>query len=210
VAYLSIDELRGQLGGGNSPTVGFTPEYVEKMLHEIPEVRVVDRAAFILERTAGKRVLEFGASGLLHDKIIGNAAFYRGIDREPAPHVIPFDLDDVSHPWFPIAAYHDGSPWDIIIAGEVLEHLSNPGYFLTRLHQQYANVPLILTVPNAFSKVASQWLGKGIENVNRDHVSWYSPKTLSTLLSRVGYREGDLFWYGGTDARAEGLIVVTE
>lgn len=201
MSYATLDELRSQLGGPPAPSVA----YAEKMLHALPAFKSVNRAVFILQHCAGKRVLEFGASGPLHDGIVKAAASVLGVDREASDGVVAFDLDDVTQADLPAA----GHP-DLIVCGEVLEHLSNPGWFLTRLKRQFPGVPVILSVPNAFSAIAAQWIRKGRENVNADHVAWYSPKTLSVLLERAGYHGGDLYWYGGTDATAEGLLVVTE
>lgn len=210
MSYATIDELRSQLG---SPAkAAHSPEYVAKMLHPIPEAKSVDRAAFILERVKGKRVLEFGASGPMHDKIRAAATEYFGVDREDAPDrgVVGFDLDDVSKPHLPEWSQTLFVRLDVVVCGEVLEHLSNPGWFLTRLKEQQPNVPVIITVPNAFTSVGRGHLAKGIENVNRDHVSWYSYTTLKTLLGRVGYTIGEFYYYGGEGPTAEGLIVVTE
>ncbi len=71
-------------------------------------------------------------------------------------------------------------------------------------------IPVLITVPNAFATAGRQWLAKGKENVNIDHVAWYSPRTLATLLNRAGYTYADLFYYNGDGPTAEGLIVVTE
>lgn len=202
MSYDTLDDLRSHLG--KAPASTLTAEYRAKMLHPLPKFQAVDREAFILKHCTGKRVLEFGASGPLHEKIVTVAAKSWGVDREDGPGVMGFDLDDVSR---------DGVPnWDaeIIICGEVLEHLSNPGWFLTRLHRRHTGTPVIVTVPNAFAMAGMRWIQRGIENVNADHVAWYSPKTLSVLLERSGYTVGELFWYGGTDATAEGLLVVTE
>ena len=164
----------------------------------------MDRAKFILKHCEGKRVLEFGASGPLHDQIVKAAASCSGVDRRDSPGVQGFDLDDVDRSTLPSCEA------EIIICGEVLEHLSNPGYFLHRLKRQYPGVPVIVTVPNAFAKAGAQWLAKGVENVNGDHVAWYSPKTISVLLERAGYQVGELFYYNGDGPTAEGLVVVTE
>ena len=207
MSYASLDELRSHLGGG--PRAADDPAYRAKMMHPFPEATSVDRVAFILKHCEGKRVLEFGASGLLHEAIVKAAAEYMGVDREDrdGSHVYGFDLDDVSQAHVP-----DPFGWtpEILICGETLEHLSNPGWFLTRLRRDYPGVPLIITVPNAFSAAGQHWLTKGIECVNKDHCAWYSPKTLAVLLQRAGYTVGGLFWYGGTGPTAEGLVVVTE
>lgn len=204
-AYATIDDLRSQLG--RAPKASDSPAYREKMLHKLPETKVVqDRHAFVLEHVTGKRVLEFGASGPLHDQVKRAAASYLGVDREPAEGVIGFDLDDVALGYLP---EFDA---DIVLCGEVLEHLGNPLWFLTRLKRQFPTVPVLLTVPNAFAFAAAgkSWLAKGYENVNADHVAWYSPKTLSVLLERAGFTVADLYYYNGTGPTAEGLIVVTE
>jgi 2-polyprenyl-3-methyl-5-hydroxy-6-metoxy-1,4-benzoquinol methylase len=212
VSFATIDDLRSQLGGTRAPHQD--PAYVEKMLHALPDADSVDREAFIVERCRGKRVLEFGASGRLHDKLVAVAAATIGIDRQPSTGVVGFDLDDVRELAFPVKAFNDvdsvATPWEVIVCGEVLEHLSNPGWFLTRVRRQYGPVPVILSVPNAFSAIAASWVRKGYENVNKDHVAWYSPKTLAVLLARAGYTGAELYWYGGTGPTAEGLIVVTE
>lgn len=202
--YSSIDDLRSQLGTSKKPE--HSPEYREKMMHPIPQTTEVKRPEFILKHCKDKVVLELGASGPMHEAIKQVAKRWAGIDREDQPDgVMGFDLDDVNQQNIP----HNEVP-EIIILGEVLEHLSNPGWVLTRLKRQFPGVPMIVTVPNAFANGLSHWLSKGFENVNRDHVAWYSPKTISVLLQRAGYDVGGLFWYNGSGPTAEGLVVVTE
>lgn len=199
-AYPTIDALRAGLGAKAATDAA----YAAKMLHKVPEAPVVDRAGFLLDLCRGKRVLEFGASGPMHEKIKAVAADYLGVDREAADRIVALNLDDVSVPDLP--AYDP----EVIVCGEVLEHLSNPGWFLTRLRTQYAGVTTVVTVPNAFSEAARGHMARGIENVNPDHVSWFSYKTLYTLLGRAGYTKNTFAWYGGKPYVAEGLIVVME
>lgn len=214
MSYATIDALRAELGGKPDRS----PEYLAKMMHPIPKAETVDRKAFILKHVAGKRVLEFGASGPMSAAIQEVASEYFGVDREddPARGVQGFDLDDVTKSYLPSWSQTDFVRLDVIICGEVLEHLSNPGHFLQRLktqftdNDQHAGVAIIITVPNAFSSAGQKWIARGMENVNADHVCWYSAKTLSALLQRAGYTVGGLFWYGGDGPTAEGLIVVTE
>ena len=224
MSYASIDDLRAQLGGGKAPAD--QAAYDAKMKHPIPPFRIVDRVAFILKHCEGKRVLEFGASGPLTEQIRKVAADYRGVDRAHAhvagcvlEHgiyrcvtgcVYGFDLDAIIDEDDALPPYGWYQLPEVIICGEVLEHLGNPQWFLTRLKRQYPGVGVIVTVPNAFAAIGHSWIAKGIENVNADHVAWYSPKTLSVLLERAGYGVGELFFYNGKDATAEGLIVVTE
>jgi 2-polyprenyl-3-methyl-5-hydroxy-6-metoxy-1,4-benzoquinol methylase len=202
VSYATIDDLRSQLGA--RPKTASDLSYAEKMLHTVPDAPVVNRAEFILDHCRGKRVLEFGASGRMHAQIVAVATSCVGIDRKDADGVIGFDLDDVSQQTLPS---HDV---DVIVCGELLEHLSNPGWFLTRLRKQYAGTTTIITVPNAFSAAAARHIVTGVENCNRDHCSWLSFVTLHTLLGRAGYTDFWFGWYNGKPLTAEGIVVRCE
>lgn len=204
MSFATIDDLRSQLGG--SPQREHSAAYIAKMMHPLPASRTVDREAFIVKHCEGKRVLDVGASGRLADRIRQVASLHVGLDRtSTSDDVVACDLDDVTRETLPVCG-----PFDLVVCGEVLEHLSNPGWFLTRLKRQCPDVPVIITVPNAFSAVAARWALKGTENVNSDHVAWYSPTTIGTLLLRVGYKSGALYYYNGDGPTAEGLIVCTE
>lgn len=202
--FTSIDELRSQIGGHQRLPV----EYVEKQIHDIPHGEIVkDRNAWVVARVTGKRVLDIGASGRLHEQVVKVAAMTLGIDREAGPITVGFDLDDVSKPHLP----YIGVPFDVVLCGEVLEHLSNPGHFLSRLKKEQYGVPVIITVPSAFRSMLQSYQGREVENVNKDHVSWFSPRTLKTLVERAGYRITEFAYYNGEGpAKAEGLIAVVE
>jgi hypothetical protein len=199
VSYVTIDALRSHLG--QSPV---REAYAAKQLHPLPQAETVKRDSFVLDLVRGKRVLEFGASGPLHRAVRSAAASYLGVDKAGSDGVVAFDLDDVSQSALP------AFDAEIILCGELLEHLSNPGWFLARLKRQYPAIPLLVTVPNAFSAIARTWLARGVENVNQDHVAWYSPHTLRVLLQRAGYTQADLAYYNGDGPTAEGLVVLTE
>lgn len=186
-----------------------TPEYVDKQIHKLPAARIVDRMAFVLERCAGKVVLDIGASGPLHEGIVKVAKKCYGIDRpgvpiiHGAPVVVGVDLDKSPQD---LPAYLDV---ELVVCGEVLEHLSNPGRFLDELRTDY-RCSVIFTVPNAYSAIARKHAERGNENVNVDHVAWHSPRTLQTLLERAGYTVNEWFGYNGEWPVCEGLIAVAE
>ena len=200
MSYATIAALRSHLAAPPRPE-----GYDEKMNHRVPDAEVVDREGLLLDLTKGKRVIEFGASGPISAKIQAHAAAYLGVDRVAALGVIAFDVDDIHQERLPTL---EGA--NAVVCGEVLEHLSNPGWFLTRLARQYPGVPMVVTVPNAFTHAGREHMLKGIENVNRDHVAWYSYKTLKTLLERHGYQMRSFCWYRGVPFTAEGLIALAE
>ncbi len=180
-------------------------EYVAKMMHAIPDAKVVkDREAFIVERCKGKRVMNLGcASGALHGKIKAVATEAIGVDREASADII-CDLDDTPQD------LTDPSRWpglygaEIVVAGEIIEHLGNPGRLLQQLKKLSA--PVIITVPNAFHTAGLRWMKLGYEQVNPDHISWFSWKTLKTLVERYGFAVSEFYWYNGQPLIAEGLI----
>lgn len=81
--------------------------------------------------------------------------------------------------------------FDVVFAGELIEHLSNPGLFLQRSKKHLkGDGLLIITTPNTF--YAPRMLGYGCKMdddpiVNGEHTNWYSPSTLTTLLEREGF-----------------------
>lgn len=204
MSYATISDLRSQLGSTHRSSV--SDAYAKKQLHAVPDAPEVDRKDFILDLVKGKRVIEFGASGWMHDEIVKAAKACAGVDRVDGPGVKGFDLDDVSEQGLP----ETDEPVDLIVCGEVIEHLSNPGWFLTRLRKQFAGVPVVITAPNAYASGGLKAIQTGIENVNIDHVCWYSYRTLRTLLERAGYSVTLAGWYNGTPRLAEGLIVLAE
>lgn len=193
---VTLDDLRDNASGPS-------PEYAAKQLHRVPDAPTVDRRAFILDRCRGKVVLDIGASGPMHQAIEEAAGKCYGIDRDDSPGVVGVNLD--SYP-VPLPYWDDV---EMVVCGEVIEHLSNPGHFLQALWLTYKS-PVIITVPNAHSHSGLRSLERGIENVNIDHVAWYSYRTLKTLLTRVGYEIKEFYWYNGKPRFAEGLIVVAE
>jgi 2-polyprenyl-3-methyl-5-hydroxy-6-metoxy-1,4-benzoquinol methylase len=182
-------------------------DYFQRMMHKIPEARVVNRTKFILAKCAGKRVVNFGsASGYLHGDIKAVAASIFGVDKvEPADLLV--DLDDE------FAPLHGLPCGEVYVCGEIIEHLANPGMFLKKLRWTMKNegekdAELIVTVPNALASVLRYHAMRGTLNVNEDHVAWYCWKTLQTLLSRYGFTIIERACYEGQPVFSEGLIAV--
>lgn len=201
--FASIDELRGQLGV-TMPSE--TAEYREKMMHPMPDQEVVDRVAYILQQCAGKRVLNLGStSGDLQGKIKEVAKHVIGVDKVGSidAGTLLCDLDATTEK---LHLNVIPNSIDLIVAGEIFEHLANPGNLLAELRRFQAQ--LLVTVPNAFSLIAQRHMSKGWENVNKDHVCWYSYTTLKTLLFRYQFEIEEFRWYNGVPLWAEGLIVL--
>ena len=187
---------------------GLGREYGQKQIHDVPDGPVVkNRREWIVERCKGKVVLDVGhASGPLHQQISAAARQTFGLDREASgPQDVAMDLDKVngcdSLPFPPELGI------EIVVCGEVLEHLANPGWFLERLGRTLPAAEVIVSVPNAFSAGGRRWLATNQENVNRDHVCWYSWFTITALLKRYGYHVLEWAWYNGKPMTAEGIVL---
>ena len=75
-----------------------------------------------------------------------------------------------------------------MVAGEIIEHLDDPGSFLDGLHHLVApGGQLILTTPNASGLLNGFAAMAGAEINHPDHVILFSWRTLTNLMSRHGW-----------------------
>lgn len=79
--------------------------------------------------------------------------------------------------------------WDVMVLGEVLEHIDNPVLFLQRLRAKYQGrvSRLVLTVPNAFSFDNIKLAARAYEYINTDHRFWFTPFTLAKVITSAGF-----------------------
>lgn len=185
--------------------------------HDIPVRSVVDRQNHVLFLVSeASQVLHVGCSdhpltesllsgtGLLHSRIL-----------EVNPQTIGFDLSrtglSLLETRYPNASFMHGNAeqldtffpperFDLIVAGEILEHLSNPGSFLDSCATVLSESgTLLLTVPNAFGfrRLIHNFLG--VENYHPDHAFYFSENTIRTLVSRHGFTIHQAFYYATPD-----------
>ena len=191
----SISALRDHIVSGGAPAEA----YASKMLHRVPDLPVVkDRKEYLVSKAKSHVVFDIGCTGPISEAIRGSAARYYGVDKIPTGDTTVLDVD--TNP--DLLPLHEDV--DIVVLSEVLEHLSNPGDFLKELRAAYPGRLVYITVPNA----GACRVKDGLENVNKDHVCWYSYTTLKTLLTRYGYEVLEARWYNGDPYIAEGLIMV--
>ena len=80
--------------------------------------------------------------------------------------------------------------FDTIVAGELLEHLANPGRFFDRCRTHL--VPggrVVLTTPYPFGLAFVLYAGWKFPKTcsNSEHVAWFCPATLRALGERAGF-----------------------
>jgi SAM-dependent methyltransferase len=176
----------------------------------------VQRVDFIKNIASGKKVLHLGCTNypytedaiskgmLLHFELEKIASELYGFDfdragldiikKAGAGNVFEADLERLSD--VPI-----DETFDVIIGGEIIEHLSNPGLFLNGIKRfMRPDTRLVITTINAYC--AMRFLIYGLrgrggvnEPVHPDHISYYSYKTLKLMLERHGLVLNEFHFY---------------
>ena len=184
---------------------------------------LVQRVDFIKKACEGKKVLHLGCTNYPYTKrsIETGALLHLELEKT-ARSLYGFDFDQEG---LDILAAEGGKnlfradlqkleevaldeTFDVIIAGEMIEHLTNPGLFLQGI-KRFMNpqTDLVITTINAYC--ALRFLiyglrGRGGENepVHPDHVAYYSYKTLSLVLQREELSLKRFYFYDvGTEHR---------
>lgn len=161
---------------------------------------LIERIPRIRALCAGKRVLDVGCcnhadfdrlaeGGFLHAEIAKSATELIGLDNdaESIQQMAPLGFRVILGNAENIPASKLGL-FDVVVAGELIEHLSNPGLFLdgARASLQPGGL-LISTVPNAWSFSRLKQLYKGIDDAawtHSQHTCWYSKATIRALFER--------------------------
>lgn len=209
----TLEQLRTEI---DSAALYESYGYYLKQIHQIPDAAVVSRSRFILGKCIDKVVLDIGCGGPLHSQIQQVAKEAFGIDKigEDSDHFMRIDVEEDHN--FGIIIKNvvlkkmKNDP-NVVICGEILEHLSNPGIFLSNL--SFLACEIIISVPNAFCNYGDNHIRRSKENVNIDHVAWYSYRTLRTLVERYNYKVLEFYWADERDAKpgfSEGLIFVVK
>jgi 2-polyprenyl-3-methyl-5-hydroxy-6-metoxy-1,4-benzoquinol methylase len=172
-----------------------------EMVHRLPPAALVDRFEYLCALAAGKRVvhvgfvdagcqtLNQGAGAWLHEHLADSAADLIVLDLDPGgvedarrrgygAHVVDCrDADAVRALGL--------APADLVVAGEVIEHLDDPGSFLDGVHALVApGGMLVVTTPNATGLVNAAALLGNYEVNHPDHVVMYTCTTLDAMLVR--------------------------
>lgn len=169
----------------------------------LSRVSSVDRRDFILDQCRNKRVLHLGcvdypffedqlAKGtLLHSALANVAAGLCGVDLDASgldrlcelgfADLIKGNIEELD-------AVVGGRKFDVVLAAEVMEHLDNPGRFLSHVSGCLAaGGTFVATVPSATSIRLFANTLRHREVVHPDHKSYYSPRTLQTLFGAHGF-----------------------
>lgn len=192
----SVQSARFPPANSNSaPRIELAYEPLEPLFVPAP----VQRIAYIVEQCARRRVLDLGCydetalskrgtGHWLHERIAAVATSVLGVDNSPQippegvatglrSRIIRADVQDFGA----IRAALAPADIDVIVAGELIEHLPNALEFLRALKRHFPGKALIASTPNATSLTNGLLALARRENCHSDHLQVYSYKTLATL-----------------------------
>ncbi len=190
--------------------------------HPLPRSRTVDRDRYLLELCRGKRVLHLACAGwpatkawaddgsLLHLRLARECRELAGFDNSrPGIEVLRerdvenlflvdlLDAKQLEHAWSRLPFEPE-----VVLAGELIEHLESPGVLLRNCRRHLPDDSLmIITVPNSFSLRSFLHVLRGYEKVASDHVAYYSLANLRELTGRCGFQLDQMRWYNYSQPR---------
>jgi len=193
------------------------------MFYPLPVAKVVNRERFLISLCSGKDVVHMGAAQANDDNDLGvygstidPKTFLHSQISAVAKQCIGIDYNKESinflHEAFGIQNIHFANIEDkdslscvdfvpeIILMGEIIEHLPNPGFALenVRNHLMSDKSILVVTMPNALDSSNFLYGLLRREAHDPDHVAFYSPRLFERLCEKVGLRVIDVKYYQST------------
>lgn len=180
-------------------------------LEKLPVRRPVDRLDFIAGCCSGKVVLDIGCFDetalvkretrhWLHGRLAAKAKTVVGVDNSSkipseglrtAANAAIYRGDGV-HVDESLSGLND---YDVIVAGEFIEHIETPLQFFREMKTRFAGRELIISTPNGVS-FANTLLGLiGREVQHPDHLHNFTFKILNTLCLRSGFKSWEIYPY---------------
>lgn len=184
-----------------------------EMVHRLPPASIVDRIGFLTELARGRHVVHVGFvdSGCweFHDRFdswlhghlaaVADGLVGLDVDAEGVQEAVRRGYEahavDCTDPEALRALAID--PAHVVVAGEVIEHLDDPGGFLAGLHELVLDGGrLAITTPNASGLLNAGAGALASREVNHpDHVVLFSCFTLGNLLRRHGWEVEEVRTY---------------
>lgn len=177
----------------------------------LSDITFVDRVGYLCELARGKKVLHLGATDSPGTKVAAQQGQLLHFQlSKVSEQLIGMDLDHEMIQWLSdhhqavnikcgdVESFEDypQGDFDVIIAGEILEHLNNPGKALDCLRTiAQSSTKLVITVPNTYSFKGYVRAVLGYELIHPDHILHHSPHTLKVLLERHGFAVENFFSY---------------
>ena len=183
----------------------------------LPKDKIVNRDELIIDLCRDKKVLHLGCidhplleiklnnNNLLHQKILNVAKELHGIDIDKEGIKILNEKYNIGNLFCENIENDEvilSSNYEVIVAGEILEHLNNVGKAMNNIYKYLSKDGLlIVTVPNALAFRIFFHTLRRRENIHPDHVSYFSPYTIYNLLKRYYFRTYKIYSYSYPSTR---------
>jgi len=156
---------------------------------------------WIAKYVAGAEVLDLGC--VCHELDIKDPPWLHGFLAERAARVVGVDVlpdavDELRRRGCTVVCANVetmdlAERFDVVVAGDIIEHLSNTGAFLERVaaHLKPGGVFLVAT-PNPLNPMRMlRLLTGGRDRANAEHTCWFTGKVLRQLAERYGFERVD-------------------
>jgi 2-polyprenyl-3-methyl-5-hydroxy-6-metoxy-1,4-benzoquinol methylase len=165
-----------------------------------PTSSSAELTSFIGQYVRGKKVLDVGCMNhsldatederWLHGQVARNAGSVLGLD------ILESEVAQLRKRGFKMVCADAitvdlGDTFDVIVAGELIEHIEDPAAFLRNMRKHLtSDGELVITTPNVFFGLhfVESMLRSPDEVWNPEHVAWYCYFTLEKLLNRTGLK----------------------
>jgi len=162
---------------------------------------------FLGQYVAGKTVLDVGcvqhdasnqaSEWWIHRRLAESAKSVLGID------IVEKEIEELRKSGYNIICADAmtaslGQTFDVIFAGDVIEHVVNPGALLTNMRRHLnEGGRLVLTTPHAFyfPNVLTVLFSWQERLFHPDHVACYEPYALRSLLRKTGYDVDQCYYF---------------
>jgi SAM-dependent methyltransferase len=175
-----------------------------EMVHRLPPATLVDRFEFLCRLAKGRRVVHVGfadagcadanteAGAWLHahlaraaGELVGLDVDAAGVERARAQGYEAYAVD--CRDTLAVKSL-DLEPAEVVVAGEIIEHLDDAGAFLDGLHALVGPGGLVvITTPNATNLLNTLASLANYEVNHPDHLTMFTCQTLDAMLERHGW-----------------------
>lgn len=191
---------------------GWQPVTGSQWRQRLPRRGPVDRESMLVDFSRGRRVVHVGFvdEKRMEAKLETGTWLHERLAKV-ASSLVGLDVSDEGVSWAKEQGYEAHAvdaqspkavaslglePAEVVVAGEVIEHLDAPGPFLRAMRELVGDDGLlVVTTPNAYRLLNFLAPAAGVELIHPDHTAWHSPHTLRNLLERSGWRVEGFAYY---------------
>nr|WP_290668786.1 class I SAM-dependent methyltransferase [Ardenticatena sp.] len=162
------------------------------------------RTEQIIKHVKGPNVLDIGCTG--HIIEVNSPYWLHGQLRQKFSNVVGIDINasnvkrlkEIGYDNVYVASaesFELQQQFDTIVAGELIEHLSNPGLFLQQARKHLVpNGRIVITTPYPFSLAYTLYALINFPRTcsNLEHTCWFCPQTMKSIAERAGLKI--LYW----------------